>query len=226
MVDTKLRQNQGMKTSPSARRHYALVACLIGLSATLSSTEATAQVQLWGGRPELSVWIERETSADKSLVANSVTLMPSLSYKNGAVNRVELLINTERDTDSSTGADTYSNLHGLAIRARKDVALADHLGIYFRGLLGRSQSDSSRFWYGYSDAALSVEYGFFDFMLGVRIQRALDETTDQAFNKLRLGPGFNIADKHRIEINWARSWQAESHALNSDSVLLEYTFKF
>jgi len=199
-----------MKTSPSARRHYALVACLIGLSTTLSSTEATAQVQLWGGRPELSVWFERETSADKSLVTNSVTLMPSLSYKNGAVNRVELLINTERDTASSTGADTYSNLHGLAIRARKDVALADHLGLYFRGLLGLSQSDSSRFWYGYSDAALSVEYGFFDFMLGVRIQRALDETTDQAFNKLRLGPGFNIADKHRIEINWVRSWQAEA----------------
>jgi len=63
-------------------------------------------------------------------------------------------------------------------------------------------------------------------MLGVRIQRALDQTTDQGFNKLRLGPGFNLADKHRIEINWVRSWQAESQALDSDSVLLEYTFKF
>ena len=212
-----------MKTFPPAYRQYALLACLI---AALSCTVASAQTQLWGGQPELGIGFERETSADKSLVANSVTLIPALSYKNGAVNRVELLISTERDTDSSTGTDTFSHVHGLAIRARKDVALADHLGMYFRGLLGRSQSDSSRFWYGYSDAALSVEYGFFDFLLGLRIQRALDETTDQGFNKLRLGPGFHIADKHRIEINWVRSWQAESHALDNDSVLLEYTFKF
>ena len=215
-----------MKTFFPARRHYALFVCLTSLSAALSCTAAKAQTQLWGGQPELGIGFERDTSADKSLVANSVTLLPALSFKNGAVNRVELLINTERDTDSSTVSNTYSNAHGLAIRARKDVALADHLGMYFRGLLGRSQSDSARFWYGYSDAALSVEYGFFDFMLGVRIQRALDQTTDQGFNKLRSGPGFNLADKHRIEINWVRSWQAESQALDSDSVLLEYTFKF
>lgn len=212
-----------MKTFPQAYLQYAFLSCLI---AALPCTSATAQAQLWGGRPELGIGFERETSADKSLVKNSVTLMPALSFKNGAVNRIELLINTERDTDSSSGTDTYSNVHGLALRARKDVTLADHLGLYFRGLLGRSQSDSSRFWYGYSDAALSFEPGFFDFMLGVRIQRALDETTNQGFNKLRLGPGFHLADKHRIEINWVRSWQAESHALDSDSVVLEYTFKF
>lgn len=219
----KLRQNQTMKTFLPAYLHCAVLCCLM---AALSSTSASAQAQLWGGQPELGIGFERETSADKSLVTHSVTLMPGLSFKNGAVNRIELLINTERDTDSSSGTDTYSNVHGLAIRARKDVALAEHLGMYFHGLLGRSQSDSSRFWYGYSDAALLVEYGFFDFMWGVRIQRALDETTDQGFNKLRLGPGFNLTDKHRIEVNWVRSWQAESHALDSDAVVLEYTFKF
>ncbi|MEY4252946.1 MAG: hypothetical protein RLZZ566_416, partial [Pseudomonadota bacterium] len=80
-----------MKTFFPARRHYALFVCLTSLSAALSCTAATAQTQLWGGQPELGIGFERDTSADKSLVANSVTLLPALSFKNGAVNRVELL---------------------------------------------------------------------------------------------------------------------------------------
>ena len=212
-----------MKTFPPAYLWYAFFSCLM---AALTSTSATAQAQLSSGRTQLGMGFERATSADKSLVTQSVTLMPGLSFKNGPVNLIELLINTERDTDSSSGTDTHSNVHGLAMRARKDLALAEHLGMYFRGLLGRSHSDSNKFWYGYSDAALWVEYGSVDFMWGVRIQRALDKTTDQGFNQLRLGPGFNLTDKHRIEVNWVRSWQAESHALDSDAVVLEYTFKF
>lgn len=199
--------------------------CIV-VMATLSANCTYADSILPGGRAELGVLIERETSADKSQVNNSVTFTPAMSFNDGAVNKIELLLTAERDKDSSSGTDTFSQLYGAGIRVRKDVELVDHWGMYFRGLVGHTLGDTNRYWYGYSDAALTYRLGLAGFMLGVRVQRALDGTTDQDFNQLRLGPVFNIGNSHSIEMNWVRSWKATSNTVDSDSAMVEYIYKF
>lgn len=205
--------------------HYFAFFC-IGAMAALSATVAYADSTLSGGRAEFGVLFDRETSTDKSQVNDAVTFTPALAFHNGAVSKIELLLTAQRDKDSSVGTDTFSQFYGAAIRVRKDVELVDHWGMYFRGLVGHTLGDTNRYWYGYSDAALTYRVGLADLVLGVRVHRALDGTTDQDFNKLRLGPVFNIGDAHSIEINWVRSWKSNSNSIDSDSAMVQYIYKF
>lgn len=208
------------------RTAYRLTVFGGSLVAALSITGAHADSALNGGRVETGVLLERQTSADQSQRSDSVTLAPALSYQQAAVSKIEMLLTTQRDTDSSSGSDTYSRFNAIGIRVRKDVELVDHWGMYFRGLVGHTLGDTDRFWYGYTDAALTYRLGPADLMLGLRVQRALDGVSGQDFNKLLLGPVFRIGAKHSIEINWIRSWQATSNTLDSNSAMVEYIYKF
>jgi len=198
----------------------------LAVTASFSVTFAQADSGLPGGRAELGVLFDRETSTDKSQVNDAVTFTPALAFHNGAVSKIELLLTAQRDKDSSAGTDTFSQFYGAAIRVRKDVELVNQWGMYFRGLVGRTLGDTNRYLYGYSDAALTYRLGLADLMLGVQVQRALDGTTDQDFNRLRLGPVFNIGDAHSIEINWVRSWKSNSNSVDRDSAMVQYIYKF
>lgn len=187
---------------------------------------AMAETTWWGGRPELGIEYEHEKSSDNQSTGNGITLIPSLSFKTGPIHRIDLLLEGERDKEVSSGVTSFSNLYKVAVRVRKNVPLQGDLGMYFRGLVGHAQSDSEKYFYGYSDAALRYEHGFFGFIMGVRVQRALDGTRGHDLNKFRLGPSFDIGEHHELEFRWARSWDADARAHESDSYIVEYTYKF
>ena len=194
--------------------------------AALWSFNVSADSQVWGGKPVLGVSLDRETSSDKSQVFDSVTIAPGLRFTNGAVNRIDLLIQAERDTDSSSGTDTFTKYNGLALRIRKDVVLVDKLDMYFTGLAGRTQGNDTHFWYGYSEAGFVARHSGLNFLLGARVHRSLDGNADQDFNQLLIGPGLELGDKHELELRWLRSWRADGNAFDSDAVKLEYIYKF
>jgi len=222
MVDAKLRQNHCMPTpTPHRPKAYSLL-CL----AALWSFNVSADSQVWGGKPVLGVAWERETSSDKSQVADSVTIAPGLRFTDGGVNRIDLLIQAERDTDSSSGTDTFTKYNGLALRIRKDVVLVDKLDMYFTGLAGRTQGNDTHFWYGYSEAGLFARHNGLNFLLGARVHRSLDGNADQDFNQLLIGPGLELGDKHELELHWMRSWRADGNAFAGEAVKLEYIYKF
>lgn len=187
---------------------------------------AMAETTWWGGRPELGIEYEHEKSSDNQSTGNGITLIPSLSFKTGPIHRIDLLLEGERDKEVSSGVTSFSNLYKVAVRVRKNVPLQGDLGMYFRGLVGHAQSDSEKYFYGYSDAALRYEHGFFGFIMGVRVQRALDGTRGHDLYKFRLGPSFDIGEHHELEFRWARSWDADTLAHESDSYIVEYTYKF
>jgi hypothetical protein len=91
--------------------------------------------------------------------------------------------------------------------------------MYFRGLIGHANDAGEKYIYGYSDATLRYERGFFGFIMGVRVQRALDGTSGHDVNKFRLGPSFDIGEHHELEFRWARSWEAHTHVHESDTLL-------
>jgi hypothetical protein len=132
----------------------------------------------------------------------------------------------ERDKEVDSGVTSFSNVYKLAVRVRKNVPLKGDLGMYFRGLIGHANDAGEKYFYGYSDAALRYERGFFGFIMGVRVQRALDGTSGHDVNKFRLGPSFDIGEHHELEFRWARSWEAHTHVHESDSYIVEYTYKF
>jgi hypothetical protein len=187
---------------------------------------AMAETTWWGGRPELGIEYEHEKSSDNQSTGNGITLIPSLNFKTGPIHRIDLLLEGERDKEVSSGVTSFSNLYKVAVRVRKNVPLQGDLGMYFRGLVGHAQSDSEKYFYGYSDAALRYEHGFFGFIMGVRVQRALDGTRGHDLYKFRLGPSFDIGEHHELEFRWARSWDADTRAHESDSYIVEYTYKF
>lgn len=201
---------------------YAFVVLATGM---LTGT-AMAETLLWGGRPEFGVEYEHEKMADNQSYGNAITLIPSLSFKNGPIHRIDLMVEGERDKEVSGGITSFSKLYKVAVRVRKNVPLQGDLGMYFRGLIGHANSDTEKYFYGYSDAALRYEHGFFGFIMGVRVQRTLDGTKGHDLNKFRLGPSFDIGDNHELEFRWVRSWDAHTYAHESDSYIVEYTYKF
>lgn len=200
-------------------RYFLLLTVLL-----MSSFAAGAETLLWGGRPEFGIELEQEKTPDKLGVTHSITYIPSLVFPNGPINRVDLLIMDEREKDLSEGSTI--NVTKLAVRVRKNIRFGGDWGMYARALLGHAQEPDESFIYGYTDLALRYEHDFFGFIAGVRVQRTLDGTTGHDRNKFRLGPSFDIGEHHELEFRWVRAWDAHTHAHESDSTILEYTYKF
>ncbi len=190
----------------------------------LFTPHAMADTRLWGGMPEFGIELEQEKTPDKLGVTHSITYIPSLVFPNGPINRVDLLIMDEREKDLSEGSTI--NVTKLAVRVRKNIRFGGDWGMYARALLGHAQEPDESFIYGYTDLALRYEHDFFGFIAGVRVQRTLDGTTGHDRNKIRLGPSFDIGEHHELEFRWVRAWDAHTHAHESDSTILEYTYKF
>lgn len=200
-------------------RYFLLLTVLL-----MSSFATGAETLLWGGRPEFGIELEQEKTPDKLGVTHSITYIPSLVFPNGPINRVDLLIMDEREKDLSEGSTIQ--VTKLAVRVRKNIRFGGDWGMYARALLGHAQEPDESFIYGYTDLALRYEHDFFGFIAGVRVQRTLDGTTGHDRNKFRLGPSFDIGEHHELEFRWVRAWDAHTHAHESDSTILEYTYKF
>jgi hypothetical protein len=196
------------------------------LTAGMLAGSAMAEATLWGGRPEFGVEYEHEKITDNVSHGYGLTLIPSLSFKSGPIHRIDLLVEGEREKEVSSGVTSFSNVYKLAVRVRKNVPLKGDLGMYFRGLVGHANEAGEKYFYGYSDAALRYERGIFGFIMGVRVQRALDGTSGHDVNKFRLGPSVDIGEHHELEFRWARSWEARTYIHESDSYIVEYTYKF
>ncbi len=200
-------------------RYFLLLTVLL-----MSSLAAGAETLLWGGRPEFGIELEQEKTPDKLGVTHSITYIPSLVFPNGPINRVDLLIMDEREKDLSEGSTIQ--VTKLAVRVRKNIRFGGDWGMYARALLGHAQEPDESFIYGYTDLALRYEHDFVGFIAGMRVQRTLDGTTGHDRNKFRLGPSFDIGEHHELEFRWVRAWDAHTHAHESDSTILEYTYKF
>ncbi len=200
-------------------RYFLLLTVLL-----MSSLAAGAETLLWGGRPEFGIELEQEKTPDKLGVTHSITYIPSLVFPDGPINRVDLLIMDEREKDLSEGSTIQ--VTKLAVRVRKNIRFGGDWGMYARALLGHAQEPDESFIYGYTDLALRYEHDFVGFIAGMRVQRTLDGTTGHDRNKFRLGPSFDIGEHHELEFRWVRAWDAHTHAHESDSTILEYTYKF
>lgn len=192
----------------------------------ITSVCAHADTLLWGGKPELGIELEQEKAPDHIGVTHSVTLIPSLNFPHGPINRVDILLMGEREKAMEDGTLSTTNISKYALRVRKNIHFTEDWGMYFRALLGHADTSTERYTYGYTDAALRYEHDFFGFIAGVRVQRSLDGTPGHDLNKIRLGPSFDIGEHHELEFRWVRAWDAHTHARESDATILEYTYKF
>ena len=192
----------------------------------LCALNAHAQSQFWSGRPGLGLAYEYEKMSDGVSHGQSITLAPGLNFKDAPVHRIELLVNGERDKSVSSNVSSFSNLYKLAVRVGKYVPLQGDWGLYFRGLAGYNKSSSEKYFYGYSDGALRYKINSIGLNAGLRVQRTLDGTSGHDINKIWLGPRFDIADQHELELRWERGWAARSNTRESDAYILEYNYKF
>ena len=192
----------------------------------LCAVNAHAQSQFWSGRPGLGLAYEYEKMSDGVSHGQSITLAPGLNFKDAPVHRIELLVNGERDKSVSSNVSSFSNLYKLAVRVGKYVPLQGDWGLYFRGLAGYNKSSSEKYFYGYSDGALRYKINSIGLNAGLRVQRTLDGTSGHDINKIWLGPRFDIADQHELELRWERGWAARSNTRESDAYILEYNYKF
>jgi hypothetical protein len=194
--------------------------------AILFSSVTHAETLLWGGRPEFGIELEHEKTPDHLGVTHSITYIPSLVFRDGPINRIDLLVMDEREKALEDGVHETTRVSKLAVRVRKNLHFTENWGMYFRGLLGHQRSSAERFVYGYTDAAIRYEQGFWGFIAGVRVQRSLDGAPGHDRHKFRLGPSFDIGDHHELEFRWTRAWDAHTRVHESDATILEYTYKF
>ena len=184
---------------------------------------AKADTLLWGGHPEFGIEVEQERMAATATRSNSITLTPSLVFANSGIDRIDMLITGEREkaTDGST-----AHASNIGFRVKKAVTLHEEWGMYVRALVGQSFKSDDHHIYAYTDAALTYDQEVFGFMAGVRVQRNLDGGDSHNVNKIRLGPSFELGQHHELEFRWERAWDSRSHARDSDSANIEYTYKF
>ena len=185
-----------------------------------------ADVELWGGKPSLGLEFEHQKMAFGAGHANSLTLVPGLRFKNAFINKVDILIEGERENEVVDGVNEKAQVKKLALRLKKNFELTDTWELFVRGLVGREFSSEENFNYSYIDTGIHFERGAFGFMAGLRFLRALDGTAGHDRNKIRFGPSYEIDVHHEIEFRFIRAWDAQTRKRDSDALIAEYTYKF
>jgi len=207
-------------TSPFSLR--LLGALLLGFLPSL----VWAEVELWGGKPALGLEFEHQKMAFSAGHANSLTLVPSLSFKDGFINKVDVLIEGERENNIENGVNEKVHVKKLALRLRTNFELNDTWELFVRGLVGRELTTFENFNYSYVDTGIHFERGAFGFMAGLRFQRTLDGTAGHDMNKFRFGPSYDFDAHHEIEFRFVRAWNVQTRKRDSDALIAEYTYKF
>ena len=78
-----------------------------------------ADVELWGGKPSLGLEFEHQKMAFGAGHANSLTLVPGLRFKNAFINKVDILIEGERENEVVDGVNEKARVKKLALRLKK-----------------------------------------------------------------------------------------------------------
>jgi len=187
---------------------------------------AWADVELWGGKPSLGLEFEHQKMALGAGHSNALTLVPGLSFKDGFIHKVDVLIEAERENEIEDGVNEKTHVKKLALRLKKNFELNDSWALFVRGLVGREWNTLENFNYSYVDTGIHYEYGAFGFMAGLRFQRTLDGTAGHDRNKFRFGPSYEIDAHHEIELRFIRAWNVQTRTRDSDALIAEYTYKF
>ena len=185
-----------------------------------------ADTELWGGKPSLGLEFEHQKMAFGAGHANSLTLVPGLSFEDGFIHKVDVLIEGERENNIEDGVNEKVHVKKLALRLRKNFELDETWALFVRGLVGRELSTFENFNYSYVDTGIHYEYGAFGFMAGLRFQRTLDGTAGHDMNKFRFGPSYDFDAHHEIEFRFVRAWNVQTRKRDSDALIAEYTYKF
>ena len=185
-----------------------------------------ADTELWGGKPSLGLEFEHQKMAFGAGHANSLTLVPGLSFEDGFIHKVDVLIEGERENNIEDGVNEKVHVKKLALRLRKNFELDETWALFVRGLVGRELSTFENFNYTYVDTGIHFERGAFGFMAGLRFQRTLDGTAGHDMNKFRFGPSYDFDAHHEIEFRFVRAWNVQTRKRDSDALIAEYTYKF
>ena len=199
---------------------------LIAALAFSLSGAAWADVELWGGKPSLGLEFEHQKMALGAGHANSLTLVPGLSFEQGFIHKVEVMIEGERENNIQDGVNEKVHVKKLALRLRKNFEIDDTWALFVRGLVGRELTTVENFNYSYIDTGIHFEHGAFGFMAGLRFQRTLDGTPGHDMNKFRFGPSYDFDAHHEIEFRFVRAWNVQTRQRDSDALIAEYTYKF
>ena len=191
---------------------------------TFMFSAAHAEVTLFDGRPQIGVEFEHEKAADGSYRSNSMTLFPGIVWKDGWITRAELLLMREREMESGVVARSYAYAYG--VRLRKDVHFTENFGGFLRVFAGRTGNADVSYNYGYIEPALRWEKDDIELYSGYRFIRSIDGTTGHDSNQLRMGPGWDITDHHGLDLRWSRTWDTQSRIRLSDSLEVEYCYRF
>ena len=185
-----------------------------------------ADTELWGGKPSLGLEFEHQKMALGAGHSNSLTLVPGLSFEEGFIHKVELMLEGERENNIEDGVNEKVHVKKLALRLRKNFELDDAWALFVRGLVGRELTSVENFNYAYVDTGIRFERGAFGFMAGLRFQRTLDGTAGHDMNKFRFGPSYDFDAHHEIEFRFVRAWNVQTRQRDSDALIAEYTYKF
>lgn len=199
---------------------------LLALLPCLLSQPVWADAELWGGKPSLGLEFEHQKMAFGAGHSNSLTLVPGLSFEDGFIHKVDILIEGERENTIEDGVNEKTHVKKLALRLKKNFELDETWALFVRGLVGRELTTAENFNYTYIDTGIHFERGAFGFMAGLRFQRTLDGTAGHDMNKFRFGPSYDFDAHHEIEFRFVRAWNVQTRKRDSDALIAEYTYKF
>ncbi len=189
-------------------------------------TPAFAEATLFGGQPQVVYELEHERVANQGGRANALTLYPGIRWKEGWINQAELMLTHEHEVEYADGDVERANNQKFAVRVKKNVQFTEHLGGFFRTLLGYKFKTEGSYYYAYGEPALTYEIGPVTFYSGYRVVRAFSGGHVNDYDLLRLGPGWEINEHHEVEFRYARAWDAVTRAKRSEAVEIEYTYRY
>jgi hypothetical protein len=173
---------------------------LLGLTVFLCSSGLVSAAS-----PRIGIEVERERDRRSGTINHALTLQPGLQLAKGSViDRVELLIERNKDVEVPQGRDRESETK-LFLRLRHSGKVTEALAYYLRGGVGRSFNSERNFSYGYLEPGLKYEFRErWEWTLGWRVIDALDAREGQRVYKLITGPSYSFDEQNEVEVRHIR----------------------
>jgi hypothetical protein len=173
--------------------------------------------------PLLGLEFESEKNRNSGITNHAVDIVPGWEFsEESLISRVELLIDTNRDTSADADGFTAKE-NKLFLRLRHDGDFNDKLGYYIRGGVGRSFNNERDFNFAYIEPG--IEYKLtqkWAWLLAVRETNSIDSVKGHHVTQFRTGPSVDLDKDNELEFLYTRGSGDESLS----SWLIEYVHKF
>jgi hypothetical protein len=169
--------------------------------------------------PRIGIEFESEKDNKTGMINQAVTLLPGWDFsKESLINRVELLVERNKDTKADNSGTTAKE-NKIFLRLRHNGNISDSFGYYIRGGIGRAFNSEQDFNYAYIEPGVKyIISQNWSWAASYREINSIDNIKGKHVGKFITGPSYDLDKKNGFDLRYVKG--------NGDKDISAWVFEY